>query len=234
VSDTGIGIPADRQNILFSPFSQLDGSTTRKYGGTGLGLAISKQLVELMGGTIGVKSEVNSGSTFWFTAVFEKRATIPSSPEDKMKAEIKSPADRTDEPESSRKYKRMMRVLVVEDNPVNQRVAQALLAKLELRSDVVANGHEAVKALQSTHYDLVLMDCQMPEMDGYEATRIIRMPESRALNPAIPIIAMTALAMQGDRDRCIQAGMNDFIAKPILRKDLTEMLERWLNRAEDY
>jgi|WetSurMetagenome_2_1015567.scaffolds.fasta_scaffold00286_4 PAS domain S-box-containing protein len=234
VSDTGIGIPADRQDILFSPFSQLDGSTTRKYGGTGLGLAISKQLVELMGGTIGVKSEVNLGSTFWFTAVFEKRATIPSSPEDKMKAEIKSPADRTDEPESSRKHKRRMRILVVEDNPVNQRVAQALLAKLELRSDVVANGHEAVKALQSTHYDLVLMDCQMPEMDGYEATRIIRRPESRALNPAIPIIAMTALAMQGDRDRCIQAGMNDFIAKPILRKDLTEMLERWLDRAEDY
>jgi PAS domain S-box-containing protein len=233
VSDTGIGIPADRQDILFSPFSQLDGSTTRKYGGTGLGLAISKQLAELMGGTIGVKSEVDRGSEFWFTAVFEKRAPIPYLPEDHVESEIESSANRTDEPESSRKHKRRMRILVVEDNLVNQRVAQALLAKLEMGSDVVANGHEAVKALQSTHYDLVLMDCQMPEMDGYEATRIIRLPESRALNPAIPIIAMTALAMQGDRDRCIQAGMNDFIAKPILRKDLTNVLERWLAGSRD-
>ena len=230
VSDTGIGIPADRMDILFSPFSQLDGSMTRKYGGTGLGLAISKQLAELMGGTIGVKSEVNLGSTFWFTAVFEKRTKIAPSQEDldHTKTEIESAADRIDETTSSKKHKQKMRVLVVEDNPVNQKVAQALLAKLEMRSDVAANGLEAVKALQTTPYDLVLMDCQMPEMDGYEATRIIRRPESRALNPAIPIIAMTALAMQGDRDRCIQAGMNDFIAKPILRKDLTKMLDRWM------
>ena len=228
VSDTGIGIPADRMDILFSPFSQLDGSTTRKYGGTGLGLAISKQLAELMGGAIGVRSEVDRGSTFWFTAVFEKRTKIALSPENQTKTEIESAAERIDTTEASQKHKRKMRILVVEDNPVNQKVAQALLAKLEMRSDVAANGYEAVKALQTTPYDLVLMDCQMPEMDGYEATRIIRLPESRALNPAIPIIAMTALAMKGDRDRCIQAGMNDFIAKPILRKDLTKMLDRWL------
>ncbi|MDD4651561.1 MAG: PAS domain S-box protein [Methanothrix sp.] len=234
VSDTGIGIPADRQDILFTPFSQLDGSTTRKYGGTGLGLAISKQLAELMGGTIGVKSKADQGSTFWFTVDLEKRAEIPLSPEDRTRAENESSADRNGEAESSRKHKRRMRILVVEDNPVNQKVAQVLLAKLELRSDVVANGHEAVKALQTIPYDLVLMDCQMPEMDGYEATRIVRRPESNALNPAIPIIAMTALAMQGDRDRCILAGMNDFISKPILRKDLTRVLDRWLSRSEDY
>jgi PAS domain S-box-containing protein len=228
VKDTGIGIPADRQDILFSPFSQLNGSTMRKYGGTGLGLAISKQLAELMGGTIGVKSEVDQGSTFWFTAVFEKRTEIASSPEDNADARIESPAERIDATESSSRHKRRKRILVVEDNPVNQKVAQVLLAKLEMRSDVVANGLEAVKALQTTPYDLVLMDCQMPEMDGCEATRIIRQPKSRVLNPEIPIIAMTALAMQGDKDRCIQAGMNDFIAKPILRKELTKMLDRWM------
>jgi signal transduction histidine kinase/ActR/RegA family two-component response regulator len=233
VSDTGIGIPADRQDILFSPFSQLDGSTTRKYGGTGLGLAISKQLAELMGGTIGVNSKVDRGSTFWFTAVFEKRMAMPTWLDDNSDAEIESAADRIDETESSQKHKRKMRVLVVEDNPVNQKVAQLLLEKLGMRSDVAANGLEAIKALQTTPYDLVLMDCQMPEMDGYEATRLIRLPESRTLNPAIPIIAMTALAMQGDKDRCILVGMNDFIAKPILRKDLTKILDRWLPGSGD-
>ncbi|MDD2835417.1 MAG: response regulator, partial [Methanothrix sp.] len=128
----------------------------------------------------------------------------------------------------SQSFKRKIRILVAEDNPVNQKVAQVLLGKMGLQSDVVANGREAVNALQTIPYDLVLMDCQMPEMDGYEATSKIRQPESKALNPCIPIIAMTALAMHGDREKCIQAGMNDFIAKPILRRDLTEMLDRWL------
>jgi CheY-like chemotaxis protein len=136
-------------------------------------------------------------------------------------------------PVISQSFKRKIRILVAEDNPVNQKVARALLGKMGLQSDVVANGREAVNALQTTPYDLVLMDCQMPEMDGYEATSQIRQLGSKALNPRVPIIAMTALAMHGDREKCIQAGMNDFIAKPVLRRDLIKMLDRWLATTAD-
>ncbi|MCX6673700.1 MAG: PAS domain S-box protein, partial [Methanothrix sp.] len=229
VSDTGIGIPANLQHILFSPFSQVDGSTTRKYGGTGLGLAISKQLAGLMGGKIGLESVEGKGSTFWFTAVFEKQLARPGSTDEGF-AEIESKgANRyAAKPAISESFKRKIRILVAEDNPVNQRVAQALLRKMGFQADVVANGLEAVNALQIIPYDLVLMDCQMPEMDGFEATCIIRQQGSKALNPCIPIIAMTALVMQGDRERCIQAGMNDFIAKPVQQRELAKMLARWL------
>jgi CheY-like chemotaxis protein len=230
VIDTGIGIPENRQDILFSPFSQVDGSTTRRYGGTGLGLAISKQLAELMGGEIGMESKVGVGSTFWFTAVFGKQITSPISDDDEPmiidgKGALESIAKNH---VISQSFKRKICILVAEDNPVNQKVAQVLLSKMGLQSDVVANGREAVNALQTTPYDLVLMDCQMPEMDGYEATSRIRQLGSKALNPHIPIIAMTALAMHGDREKCIQAGMNDFIAKPVLRRELVGMLAKWL------
>jgi PAS domain S-box-containing protein len=229
VSDTGIGIPANRQDILFSPFTQADGSTTRKYGGTGLGLAISKQLAELMGGMIGVESEVGKGSIFWFTAVFEKQLARPGSAEDLAEIEGEGAIDRfATRPNISESFQRKIRILVAEDNPVNQKVAQAMLRKMGLQADVVANGLEAVNALQIIPYDLVLMDCQMPEMDGFEATGKIRQQGSKTLNPCIPIIAMTALAMQGDREKCIQAGMNDFIAKPVQQRELAKMLARWL------
>jgi signal transduction histidine kinase/ActR/RegA family two-component response regulator len=230
VRDTGIGIPENRQDILFSPFSQVDGSTTRRYGGTGLGLAISKQLAELMDGGIGMESKVGVGSTFWFTAVFEKQMARPVSSDDEpMSIEGTGAIDRiVTMPAISQSFKSKIRILVAEDNAVNQKVAQALLGKMGLQSDVVANGREAVNALQTTPYDLVLMDCQMPEMDGYEATSKIRQLGSKALNPCIPIIAMTALAMHGDREKCILAGMNDFIAKPVLRRELVAMLARWL------
>ncbi|MDQ1262422.1 MAG: hypothetical protein QG575_1603, partial [Euryarchaeota archaeon] len=166
VSDTGIGIPVDRQDILFSLFTQVDGSTTRKYGGTGLGLAISRQLAELMGGMIGVHSEVGKGSTFWFTAVFEKQPARIESAEDLAEIGIEGSMNLIEtEPCFSKSFKRKIRILVAEDNPVNQKVAQALLGKMGLQSDIVANGLEAVSALQTTPYDLVLMDCQMPEMD---------------------------------------------------------------------
>jgi PAS domain S-box-containing protein len=230
VSDTGIGIPANRQDILFSPFTQVDGSTTRQYGGTGLGLAISKQLARLMGGKIGLESEVGKGSTFWFTAVFEKQPA-GSGVADEGLAKIES-EESTDcsaaKPSISENDKRKIHILVVEDNPVNQKVAQAMMRKMGLRADVVANGQEAVNALETIPYDLVFMDCHMPEMDGFEATRCIRQQGSKALNPHIPIVAMTASTMQGDRDKCIQAGMNDFIAKPVQIKELAEMLARWL------
>lgn len=235
VSDTDIGIPADRQNILFSPFTQMDSSTNRQYGGTGLGLAISRQLAELMGGKIGLQSEEGKGSTFWFTAAFEKQPAGPVST-DKMFSKIdgEGDADRfAPKPFISENEKRKIRILVAEDNPVNQKVAQAMLKKMGLLADVVADGQEAVKALQTVPYDLVLMDCHMPEMDGFEATRAIRQEGANVLNRGIPIIAMTAAAMQGDREKCIQAGMNEFIAKPVQQKELAKMLARWLATKKD-
>lgn len=233
VSDTGIGIPKNRLSMLFSPFTQVDSSTTRKYGGTGLGLAISKQLAELMGGEIGVESEEGKGSTFWFTAVFEKQTTNFESSDASLPRQI----DRLDRGAIkssaawnaiSEKIKHKIRILVAEDNAINQKVAQAMLRKMGIQADLVATGQEAIVALQKVPYDLVLMDCQMPDMDGFEATRCIRQEESKVLNPRIPIIAMTASTMKGDREKCIQAGMDDFIAKPVLPGELAEMLARWL------
>jgi len=224
VSDTGIGIPANRQDMLFSPFTQVDGSTTRKYGGTGLGLAISRQLAELMGGRIGLESEEGKGSTFWFTAVFEKQPAGSGSADEGGGGIERCAAV----PTISENDKHKIRILVVEDNPVNQKVAQAMLRVMGLQADVVADGQEAVNALQMIPYDLVLMDCQMPVMDGFKATRCIRNEASGVINPSIPIIAMTASTMQSDRDLCIQAGMSDFIAKPVRKRELAEMLARWL------
>ncbi len=229
VSDTGIGIPESRLDILFSPFTQGDCSTTRKFGGTGLGLAISKQLVELMGGRIGVESKEGVGSTFWFTAVFEKPSTSSGYDGDEAALAGDGAAFHSiawpNIPENSR---HKIRILVAEDNPVNQKVAQAILRKMGLRADVVANGQEAINELQIIPYDLVLMDCQMPEIDGFEATRCIRKDASGVLNPRVPIIAMTAATMQGDREKCIKAGMNDFIAKPVQPGKLAEVIARWL------
>jgi PAS domain S-box-containing protein len=221
VSDTGIGIPADRLKALFTPFTQADGSTTRKYGGTGLGLAISKQLVQMMNGNIGAESTEGVGSTFWFTARFEKSANRVHSIDSSSQAAPTAAGPALALPGK-------VRILLAEDNPVNQRVALAMLKRLGCRTDVVANGREAVKALQNVPYDLVLMDCQMPEMDGFEATRAVRQKEAVASRPGIPIIAMTASAMQADRERCLQAGMSDFIAKPVQPGELAAMLARWL------
>ena len=362
VMDTGIGIPQDRLSILFSPFTQVDGSTTRKYGGTGLGLAISKQLAELMGGDIRVVSEPGRGSTFWFTVVFEKQpdegpaecdlfadikginvlvvddnqtnrllATtllrswgcrfaeaadaetalarlrdaalredafeialldmlMPEVDGVELGRRIKacseiarthlimmtSVAQRGDlsdlkrigfsgyltkpirqsqlreclslvmsrpahtptdhQPPASivtrhtlaEAAKHRVRILLAEDSITNQQVALSILKKLGYRADVAANGSEAVQALRTIPYDLVLMDCQMPVMDGYEASRLIRSSNSGTLNSAVPIIAMTAHAMKGDREKCIQEGMSDYTAKPIKIKDLADILERWL------
>jgi signal transduction histidine kinase/CheY-like chemotaxis protein len=359
VKDTGIGIPRDRLDRLFKSFSQADASTTRKYGGTGLGLAISKQLVEMMQGEIGISSEEGQGSTFWFTAGFEKQPRTEDAgtvlPEDirgkrilvvddnatnrkiictylhiwgcrydsavkateaialmyaavnqkdpyqlvitdfmmpemngeelgrtvkdsatlketilimltsagqrgdavrmkeigfsayltkpikisrlfdclvvafnrsRLQDEEKMVAPIVTRYTLSERRKRKIRLLLAEDNIVNQKLAVRLLEKAGFYADVAANGSEAVKALEMFAYDAVLMDVQMPEMDGFEATRAIRSPGSRVLNPNIPVIAMTAHALASDRERCLEAGMDDYITKPIRPATLLEVIER--------
>ncbi len=219
VCDTGIGIPHDRLAAVFSPYTQADGSTTRKYGGTGLGLAICKQLAELMDGEIGVTSEIGKGSTFWFTARFEKQTVgTPLASE----IQLENIHDTLDQA-----VVRSRRILLAEDNPINQKIAVITLNKLGHSVDVAVNGLEALRALESTDYDLVLMDCQMPEMDGFEATAKIRDPESNVINHNIPIIAMTANAMKGDREQCIEAGMDDYLTKPVKKDSLAAVLEKW-------
>ncbi len=230
VRDTGIGIPAGRQADIFSPFTQVDGSFTRKFGGTGLGLTIARHLVELMGGEMGVNSEVGKGSTFWFTASFEKQ-----SPE--LRAGIlisgaNASAAGHVKGHRGRARRHSERILVAEDNATNQDLALAILQKLGWRADAVANGNEALAALQSTAYDLLLLDCQMPEVDGYEAAARIRDSQSGVLNPGIPIVALTAHAMTGDREKCLAAGMDDYITKPVRPEALTAMLEKWLAKGD--
>jgi PAS domain S-box-containing protein len=219
ISDTGIGIGQDQIAALFQPFTQADASTTRKYGGTGLGLAICKQLVELMGGSIGVDSRAGQGSTFWFTAVLDLLSAAPKS------SQVTRTGHEPDDahPEVPHK-KRAARILVAEDNAVNREVAIALLGKLGYRSHAVTNGAEAIEAVENGHYDLVLMDCEMPVLDGFDATRSIR----GSIHAGIPIIALTANAMPMDRDRCMREGMTDYLAKPVDLKKLADVLERWL------
>lgn len=217
ITDTGIGITEAAQTTLFQAFTQADGSTTRKYGGTGLGLAISKQLVELMDGEIGVVSELGRGSTFWFTAKFTKA-------DDGVRTSLaKTPPPSPTEPEFATHLQNKL-ILLAEDNIVNQKVAVRQLQKLGYRADAVADGREAVEALQRIPYDLVLMDCQMPHMDGYEATAEIRRREGTGKHTAI--VAMTANALAGDREKCLAAGMDDYISKPVRPEELAKALER--------
>lgn len=227
VRDTGIGIPKDKTGILFDKFTQVDASTTRRYGGTGLGLAISRQLVVLMNGEIGVNSEEGRGSEFWFTVRLEIQSGISPAQTNQM------PARQPKQEKVKLFTNSKARILIAEDNRINQKVTLGILGKMGLRSDIVSDGSEAIKALKSIPYDLVLMDVQMPEVDGFEATREIRNPQSDVQNHAIPIIAMTAYALQGDREKCLNAGMNDYVSKPVSPQDLARVLEKWLPGEKD-
>ncbi|NUN69988.1 MAG: response regulator [Bacteroidetes bacterium] len=220
ITDTGIGIPPAVQQNLFRSFSQADGSTSRKYGGTGLGLAISKQLVELMHGTIGVKSVTGQGSTFWFTLPFVPAGQ--SAAADGILTELSVPGA---EPAAVLLDRSSFRILIAEDNYINQKVCLGMLEKLGFRATMVGNGMEAVNEFARTGYDVVLMDCQMPEMDGYEATMRIRAMEKGERHT--PVIAMTANAFQSDKDKCRAAGMDDHIAKPFKQQELNDILLRW-------
>lgn len=215
VADTGIGIPQAAQDTLFDAFTQADGSTTRKYGGTGLGLAIVSQLVDMMGGSLGMESVEGKGSSFWFTANLQVTAAVPYA----VVATIDGNED----------LKLDAKILMVEDNPINQMVAQKMLEKIGLKATIANNGIEALQCLDQQSFDLVLMDCQMPEMDGFDATREIRKLDIKALDQKhLPVVAMTANVMSGDRERCLEVGMDDYIGKPVQRDQLASVLRKWL------
>jgi CheY-like chemotaxis protein/anti-sigma regulatory factor (Ser/Thr protein kinase) len=218
IRDTGIGIDPEVQPHLFSRFTQADTSTTRRFGGSGLGLAICKRLVELMGGRIGVESARGEGSNFWFTIPLEISET------DIKEATTGSVAGLT----ATLRARKSYRILVAEDNEVNRLVALRELENLGYNAEAVVNGYEAVEALKRDSFDLVLMDCQMPDLDGYEATRRIRAGEASD-SSRIPVIAVTAFAMSEELGRCLEAGMDDYLSKPFREEDLEEVVDRWLS-----
>lgn len=225
VTDTGIGIREDKIPALFAPFVQADASTTRRYGGSGLGLAISKQLVEMMGGSIGVNSREGQGSTFWFTATFgqvdlDRSQSAPRSAASQQHKTIYSAVNPALRGHGER-------ILIAEDNPTNRALILAQIRKLGYEAAAAANGIEAVEAVERGNFSLVLMDCHMPLMDGYEATRRIR----QSIHPHIPIVALTASALSPARERCLSEGMDDYLAKPVELPHLAAVLAKWISKS---
>ena len=215
VEDTGIGISPSVIGRLFQPFVQADESTTRKYGGTGLGLSISKRLVELMGGEMGVNSIEGQGSTFWF------RLRLP-----KSKNTVNAQGGSEAQAMINRDLAKLARILVVEDNKINQLVISKMIVGLGFNVDVVSSGPEALQCLLERPYDLMMLDCHMPQMDGYTVAGIIR--QGDPYPQSIPIVAFTADAMKGDREKCLEAGMNDYLVKPISKAKFIRVLLKWV------
>lgn len=214
VSDTGIGISEEEANRLFAPFTQVDGTISRKYGGTGLGLAIGKRLVELLGGTIGCESKKGVGSTFWFILSFKK-----------------SNEDNCQNLQDVDSYliNRDCKILVVEDQPTMQDLLRRQFDSLQIFTDIVSSAEDGLEQLASKAYSLVLMDCHLPKMTGFDAARIIR--DQEKIDPSgkrIPIIAMTAGAMKGDREKCLESGMDDYLSKPYTLDELCDKLRKWV------
>ncbi len=228
IADTGIGISADKCHQLFNAFTQVDASTTREYGGSGLGLTIAKQLCQLMGGDVEVSSVLGEGSVFSFDLklqLSDRNLVNSAEKQDIIEgAAVSKPVLDKDN----------IKILLVEDNRINQQVALGLLNKLGYRADLAINGIQALKLLadckKSEPYQLVLMDCQMPEMDGYQATKRIRGAIDETNHSHVTIIAMTANSMKGDREKCLAAGMDDYLSKPITPKLLDEKITLWLNK----
>ncbi len=212
VRDTGIGLAPSQKNKIFEAFQQADSSTTRRYGGTGLGLSISKQLVQLMGGSIGADGRPGRGSVFWFA--IDLPAVDPMTVERKVR-----PTSTTGAVVEGR------RVLVVEDNPVNRKVVCRMLERLQLTVEMAEDGQIALDMWQNNRYSLVFMDVQMPRLDGYDTTRALRRREG--VGTRTPIVALTANAMQGDRERCLAAGMDDYLSKPVIFEDLKRVVREW-------
>lgn len=218
VHDSGIGINEEMQHKIFSSFTQADSVTTRKFGGTGLGLSISKQLAELMGGEIGLKSLPGKGSMFWFTALLCKQCNDEETNDTTSRETARDVTAQTEQ---------NTHILVVDDNDINQMVAEGILGRLGFHIHTAENGKIALEKLSTRRYTMILMDCQMPVMDGFEATRAIREMDSTTSNYNIPIIAMTANAIHGHREKCLAAGMDDYISKPLLPEDLVDIVSKW-------
>ena len=217
VRDTGIGIAEDQFDSVFDAFTQVDASSTRRHGGSGLGLAIVKELADLMGGRVGVDSQLDQGSTFWF----ELRLKIGSEPAPAPAPAPRAQVDVIVPP---------AHILLAEDDAVNQMVVTAMLEKMGCVVDVVDDGDAACSAVAQKRYDLVFMDCHMPVMDGFEATRCIRDP-ARGDDTRTPIVALTADALAGDRERCLAAGMDDYMTKPVSMAQLAAAVQRWAGGA---
>lgn len=224
VEDTGIGIPKSKRASIFSMFTQASSDTTRKYGGTGLGLAICRQLVELQGGTLRLESEEGKGSLFSFDITYKKLGAKAS--EKKQREIAKAEAKEAALPLPKGK------VLLAEDNEINRMLVVTMLSNWKIEVDIAHNGKEALEMMAAYEYDLILMDVHMPEMDGYSATKEIRasLPEPKN---KVPVIAMTASALQGELERCLAAGMDDYIAKPFEKKILLAKLRHYLAKKEE-
>ncbi len=224
VIDTGVGIKTERLEEMFKPFTQADSSTTRQYGGTGLGLSICRELCSLMGGTINATSIFGKGSCFSFELILRNQANLPKDTDEKENHKTPEATASNSKPASSKTN----RVLLIDDNTINQIVVESMLHDLKLDVDIRSNGIEAIKALKENVYSIVSMDCQMPEMDGYEATEKIREGIAGFNNTEIPIIAITANALDGDDEKCFRSGMNDYITKPVEEEKLKTIIQKWL------
>jgi CheY-like chemotaxis protein len=226
ISDTGIGIEPDKADRLFKTFSQIDSSSTRRYGGTGLGLAISKKLCEAMGGRMWMQSTPGKGSTFFFT--------IPLASADETKMPARTPAEKKEDAAAASvpppPYDRPLAILVAEDEPMNQLLVKRFLSKLGQTCDLANNGREAVEKIKANHYDAVFMDVQMPEMDGLHAAIEVRSGRCGEELRDLYICALTAYAMAGDQEKCIEAGMNDYLSKPLTLPSLRRAIERATER----